>query len=422
MTEDFLQYIWGQRLYRNPAFVTTGGSELLVLNPGRANHDAGPDFFNAQIKLGTLTWAGNVEIHQTTDDWYRHGHDADPAYDNVILHVVGRTTGREVRNSRGEVISEVVLEFAPALYDNYLALLAASKNLPIRCADKLASLPSVTKRAWVEALLVERLEAKSQRAEALFAEFKGDMDQAFFCLMARALGGKVNAEPMEALARQTPLKVILKHNSELQTEALLLGQAGLLPSDGSATGYVAEMCREYDFLKSKFSLEPMSPMWKYARMRPPSFPDIRIAQLAALVRAIPGNFASCLSQSLDKLFDVSPSDFWRNRYRVTKTSSAESDKRLGSTTRRLLTINAVVPFLVATAKRFANEERLEAAVALLRELPIESNSVLDKWESVGLAPVDEGDAQALLHLTSNYCERGLCLHCRFGHAIVSCAK
>ena len=420
ITEAFLQYLWAQRLYTSSSQITVCGEAIEVLNPGQLNTDAGPDFFNAQIRVGGVTWAGNVEIHLSSDDWYNHGHDSDHAYDNVILHVVGRSTGRVVRNSRGDTVPEVVLSYRPELLRRYESLAQGGGLTPIRCAENLPTMPAAVKQAWLDALFVERMEVKAGRILNFASMSNGDFDQAFFFAIARALAGHVNAEPMEMLVRSTPLRVLIKHSGVLQSEALLLGQAGLLSRQGVADDdYVAVLSREYKILSAKFGLEPIDgSVWKYARMRPQNFPDVRLVQLAAVVRALPGNFSSCLELPLDRVLAVSPSDYWRTHYRL-GVASPERDKRLGEAGRRLILINAVVPFAFAMAKRFGNESRQEAAVDVLRAIKIEQNSVLRQWAGVGLSARDEADAQALIHLMSSYCNLGKCLLCRFGHYCVS---
>jgi hypothetical protein len=87
MNEEFLAYLWGYRLLA-PTLQTTSGEPVEVLFPGNRNPDAGPDFFNARLRIGSTLWAGNVEIHVRASDWYRHGHHTDDAYRNTILHVV----------------------------------------------------------------------------------------------------------------------------------------------------------------------------------------------------------------------------------------------------------------------------------------------------------------------------------------------
>ena len=420
MCEAFLQYIWGQRLYYTADQMTTDGSVVEILNPGRLNQDAGPDFFNAQIRVEGVTWAGNVEIHLTSDDWYRHGHETDPAYDNVILHVVGRSTGRQVLNSKGDKIPEVVLAYDPELLQRYEELESRVSVSKIRCADLIPKMPEAIKTSWLDSLLIERMEAKSDRILEYVEMFKGDIDQAFFCVLARAMGNKVNAEPMEILVRSTPLRALVKHNDVLQTEALLLGQAGMLRDETLNDDYVTSLRREYDLLKVKFGLEPIDPsVWKYARLRPQNFPDIRLVQLAAVIRALPGNFASCLSLPLNKILSVSPSEYWRTHYRLGLESNTESDKKLGEDSRRLVMINAIVPYAFAMGRRFGNVARQDEAIDVLRAITKERNSILRMWTEVGVVVRDEADAQALLHLTSQYCERGMCLRCRFGHYCIS---
>lgn len=416
MKEEFLQYIWGQRLYKSAAHSTTKGVAIEVINPGRLNADSGPDFFNAQIRVGGMTWAGNVEVHLSSDDWYHHGHDKDAAYDNVVLHVVGRSTGREIFTSKGELVPEVVLDYDEVLLSRFEELMAHGGVGFVRCADVVVGVPEVEKRAWLDALLVERLASKSGRALELFDLFGGDVDQVFFCLLARALGGKVNGEPMEALARRTPLKVLLKHAGELQTEAVLLGQAGLLSTAKEDDAYVVKLRREYDFLRMKFGLEAIDgSVWKYARLRPQNFPDVRIVQLAAVVRAMRGNFGGCLGWALDKILTVCPSEYWDSHFRLGMASGQSRQKVLGRSVRRLVVINCVVPFAVAESERYGDEKKRAMVVDMLRDMEVEQNSVLDGWRKIGIACEDECDAQALIYLKGKYCDTGDCLRCRFGH-------
>lgn len=420
LTEAFLQYVWGHRLYASPEMVTSGGVSLEILNPGRLNTDAGPDFFNAQVRSDGVTWAGNIEIHLTSDDWFRHGHDSDPAYDNVILHVVGKSTRRPVINSRGNVIPEVELAYDGVLLRHYEELVESGKPSAIRCAMSIPAIPAAVKSSWLDSLLVERMEVKCGRLLGLLDFFKGDVDQAFFCTLARALGGKVNAEPMELLVRATPLRVLVKHCGVLQSEAIILGQAGLLDLLTEDDDYTRSLRREYEMLRAKFCLEPIDgSLWKYARLRPQNFPDVRLVQLAAIVRALPGNFASCLAIPLDKALSVSPSDYWKTRYRLGESGGTSIGKALGENARQLVMINAVVPFAFAMAHRFGNVERKEAAVDMLRAIKMEANSVLRQWAAAGLKPSDEAEAQALIHLYTAYCEPGECLRCRFGHFCIS---
>ena len=107
--ERLLHYVWKHKMLPLRMLTTSDGQEVEVIDPGLHNHDQGPDFFNAKIRLGETLWAGNVEVHLRSSDWYRHGHESDPAYNNVILHVVGEIDG-EIRNAEGKVLPQVQIE------------------------------------------------------------------------------------------------------------------------------------------------------------------------------------------------------------------------------------------------------------------------------------------------------------------------
>lgn len=88
INEAFIQRLWFEEAFRNPLKLTDGG-EVTITQPGFWNHTAGPDFTNASLtdeKGESLQ--GAVELHLSPEDWHRHGHHEDPAYDEVILHAV----------------------------------------------------------------------------------------------------------------------------------------------------------------------------------------------------------------------------------------------------------------------------------------------------------------------------------------------
>ncbi|WP_333865143.1 DUF2851 family protein, partial [Chitinophaga sp.] len=84
--ESLLQFIWLSGRFNMEGLATTAGEPLEIIHPGQLNRNAGPDFSAAQIRIGRLMWAGNVEVHYRSSDWQRHGHQHNPRYDRVILH------------------------------------------------------------------------------------------------------------------------------------------------------------------------------------------------------------------------------------------------------------------------------------------------------------------------------------------------
>lgn len=205
-------------------------------------------------------------------------------------------------------------------------------------------------------------------------------------------------------------------------EALLFGQSGLLPQVSDGSEYVGALIREYNFLKVKFSLEPMeSSVWKFLRLRPSNFPSIRISQLAFVVALAQGNFESVFRsidiKTLMNVLAVSASDYWNTHYTFSKESGTDCRKLIGVNTRRLMIINAIIPFVFAYVRRYGNEQEQRNIMNMLSFLPIEKNSKLDAWIECGIVPKDEGEAQALLLLRKEYCDKAKCLMCRIGHLV-----
>lgn len=107
--EQLLHYIWKHKIFPLRRLETTDGLSVEVIDPGLHNGDAGPDFFNAKVRIGGTMWVGNIEIHDRSSDWYTHGHHRDSRYDNVILHIAA-TIDSEVRTSNGNTLPQMRLE------------------------------------------------------------------------------------------------------------------------------------------------------------------------------------------------------------------------------------------------------------------------------------------------------------------------
>ena len=107
MKEEFLHFIWKYKLYQHDLLFTGEGESLQIVHPGQHNTNAGPDFFDARIRIGETLWAGNIEIHQRASDWNKHGHQNDPVYRNTILHVVA-LSDQKVCNDLGSKVPVLV--------------------------------------------------------------------------------------------------------------------------------------------------------------------------------------------------------------------------------------------------------------------------------------------------------------------------
>ena len=116
MREDFLHYVWRYQHFLRPDLQTTSGEPVSVVEVGEPNLHGGPDFFNARIRIDGTLWAGHVEIHVSASEWHLHGHGTDPAYDNVILHVVLEEERNVVKMENNSHISKSMYGFLEEAY------------------------------------------------------------------------------------------------------------------------------------------------------------------------------------------------------------------------------------------------------------------------------------------------------------------
>ncbi len=424
MNEDFLQYVWKFQHFTSHELKCKDGQELQVLKPGIQNFNAGPDFLNARIRIGDTTWAGNVEVHITASDWYKHNHQSDPAYENVILHVV-YTADKPVLDKSNNEIPVITLSdlIDYQSYRYYKSWVKKSNFIP--CENLVQTVPDIVRIAAVQSAAVDRLQIKSELCLDLLNCTNGDIEESFYRVFCKALGLKVNAMPFEQLAIITPFKLIRKNSKSAEDlQALLLGQSGFLEQADDNVPFLKKLKSTYLLQKQKFGLKPMpATAWKLFRLRPQNFPAVRIAQLS-LIYAKHRSLAQLVTEysSVEEyvqLFESElESDFWRTHFTLNSESEPVT-KRLGISTIHLIIINAVVPFLFALASYNKNGSFQEKAVSLLEQLPPEKNSVISKYEALGFTAKHAFDSQGLIGLKKSYCEQLKCLTCKVGIQILN---
>ncbi|HEY5507301.1 MAG TPA: DUF2851 family protein [Paludibacter sp.] len=420
MRESILHYVWQHKLFTAQQLVTTEGEPVDVIDVGKHNTDAGPDFFNAKIRIGETLWAGNVEIHTRSTDWHRHSHHSDKAYNSVILHVVSEVDG-EIFRADGAKIPQLVLVYPKHIAENYDRLITEQKWIP--CEAKIAAVPVIVIESWKNALLTERLEQKMQAITTLLTESNQHWEEAFYITLARNFGFGTNSQTFESLAKSVPLSVLGKHKDQLlQLEAVLFGQAGLL-TDEATDEYAARLKQEYSFMKAKFGLQPINAsQWKLLRLRPDNFPHVRIAQFASLIHSSSKLFSKIVDKPemeyLRSIFVCEPSDYWKRHYLFSHESPVR-DKKLGTQSINVLLINTVVPFLFCYAQQKNNQTLKDKALQLLEQLPSERNAIITAWQTLGINSASAYDSQALLQLKKQYCDDKKCLRCRIGHKVLT---
>ncbi|WP_116106472.1 DUF2851 family protein [Lewinella sp. IMCC34191] len=424
MREDFLHYLWRLARFDLRDLRTTDGQPIIIYQFGVHNTHAGPDFDDARLIIDGLRWAGRVEMHLKSSDWYDHGHQDDPVYDSVILHVV-LEDDRPVYRSDGSQIPCLELRgrIPAGLRGTYWRLL--HNESWVACAGQLTAVAPPVRAVWLQRVLAERLSRKAVTFQSLVNRSDADWEAAFYQVLARSLGGSVNADAMEMLARSLPLRILQKHkHSLLQLEALLFGQSGLLPAaEQQVAPYVVRLHREYALLRVKYDLQPIpATAWRFLRMRPNNFPTVRIAQLACLYHRSGQLFGKALAatgqQELQNMFAVSLSNYWKDHYRF-GAEAKRSDRRLGETAIRSILVNAIAPAYFAYGLHRTDERYRERALELLEALPAERNSVVSHWKKLGWPARSAGESQALLDLKQAYCTPTRCTSCAVGCSILN---
>lgn len=401
MPEIILHYIWEHCLWAGFEQYTTEGKKVEILSVGEHNHDAGPDYSHAHIRIDGKEWVGNIEIHVCSSDWIKHHHHLDRAYDTVILHIV-RSADKPIYNSKGELIPQCELQY-PSDKDYLTALFESAQKMDsaisrIGCAEQLIHDPKLITEGWRKSLLYKRLECKKASIDRLLEITKGSWEHALYISLARNFGFHTNSLPFEQLAINTPLSYLQKHrNSLFQLTALLMGQANLIREEEK------ELAKEYAFLQNKFGLIPMdSEVWKHARMRPQNSPELRVRQFAQLLYQSEALFSKVLDtddiKELVKLFE------WKD----------STVPPLGKNSIYILLINTVIPYKYAYA---IHHNAHFDACGFMEKIPAENNIVIRQWRVLGQEIKNAADTQALLHLYQNYCQHHECINCEVGYKI-----
>ena len=399
MPEIVLHYIWERCLWAGFAQRTTDGREVEILSVGEHNHDAGPDYSHARIRIDGKEWIGNIEIHISSSDWTKHHHHTDKAYDSVILHVV-RVADKPVYNSKGELVPQCELQY-PSDQDYLSGLFSLAQQMDsatsrIGCAEQLIHEPELLTNGWRKTLLYKRLECKRASIKRLLEITKGSWEHALYISLARNFGFHTNSLPFEQLAINTPLSCLMKHrNSLFQLTAILLGQASLIKEEEK------ELQKEYNFLRIKFGLTPIDPtMWKHARMRPQNSPELRVRQFAQLIYQSENLLSKIIDENglkeLEQLFNV---------------------PQMGKSSIDILLINTVIPYKYAYAMHQNNPVKAEQTAELMESIAPENNVIVRQWRVLGQQVHNAADTQALLHLYQNYCQHHECINCEVGYKI-----
>ena len=424
MREVLLHFIWKYQKLNSTNLRTSTGCELIVIRPGVHNKHSGPDFFNACIELDGQRWAGNIEIHTRSSDWYRHGHHQDQAYDNVILHVVWEEDSMVFRPSGEYILTLVLRNYVKAdLAEKYQKLITRARMGFINCENFKPHLGQEIPLEQKEELYRERLGTKVNFIRDLYLLYNKDWEKLTFVLLFRNFGQGVNTSSFLSLGKaiQYPVVARLKDNV-YHLETMFMGMAGLLDNCSQPDDYFLKMQREYDFLKSKFQLISESvEKPEFMGIRPSGFPTIRLSQMANLYGSTHKLFSQFIEKTdlraLRNLLYVRASEYWSTHYTFGKKSTHRL-KMVSKTLVNNIIANTIIPLKRLHAMEYGRDNFAEV-LALIKSIKAERNAVLNSFESLGFKNMNALDSQTLLYLFNYYCNKNRCLECSIGKQILN---
>jgi hypothetical protein len=442
--ERLLQAIWHHQRLRRDRLRTSDGRAVRILHPGFVSLEGGPDFRGAVIQLGDAApRSGDVEIDLRAGGWHAHGHDRNPAFKNVLLHVVWKG---EVLSPKPTVQSPPpILSLCDAL-DAPLAELSRwleneslrvlPENLRGQCCTALRELDETRQGRILDAAARVRFQAKAEqfRARARHAGWEQSLWEGLF----RALGYKHNVWPMQNLAEGRP-RWQRGGESDLALQARLLGLSGLLPAElpRAAAGGAGYLRRVWDCWwreRDEFSDCGLPrTVWRFHGLRPANHPQRRLALAAhwlaagRLIQQLEDWCAADVSDrhlagSLRKILEVKGDDFWSWHWTFRSARRSKPRPLLGDARATDLAVNVVLPWLWTRAAEGGNEKIRQIIEHRYAAWPLaEDNSLLklvrQRLLGVGRSRVLRSAAaqQGLIQISRDFCEHAdaICTGCRF---------
>ncbi len=400
--EAVLRRIWETRITSTTPLTTTDGLPVSVVHRGTPNNDGGPDFLNALVRIGTRSFRGDVELHRSPEEWYTHGHDSDPHYNRVVLHVVARCPDSAVvvRTASRRALPLLVLDQldpAPSVPEPGDPAQTLFSSIASRLNNSQTPRILLRRKGWIRILKrVRRLEHRVlqllEEEHRILSEpsrlYDGNPDdvpvphharhpseftvpwvweQVLYESIMEACGYSRNSDAFLALARNVPL-VTLRTLGLKDTEsvmAILFGAAGLLPAPDTlrkreSRRYVRRLRRKWNRIRPEIRVPMLHETdWLFFRLRPANFPTARLAVIASLLPdlILPGGFdrIRCIVietkgssrkglKLLRGLFRSKPDGYWRHHLHFTGETSPVGAS-LGRGRIDTILLNSVLPLL-----------------------------------------------------------------------------
>ncbi|MEC7772377.1 MAG: DUF2851 family protein [Bacteroidota bacterium] len=423
MREDLLYFIWKHNKLPTDQLCTGKGETISIKATGTQNMLAGPDFFNAKLEIDGQLWAGNVEMHLKSSDWYVHHHETDENYGNVILHVVWEDDIAVFRKDGSQIPTlEVKQYITDQLLNGYRDLMNSSRTSFINCEKNLKDIDSFLVENWLHRLYFERLEHKSKLILDLLKVSMNDWEAVLFMLLAKNFGSMVNGPYFLERAQQLDFSIVRKTtNGPLQLEALLFGHFGLLNVSECTDNHYLQLQKEYEYLVHKFGLNKSGSKPEFFGLRPLNFPTIRISQLVNLYEGTHSVFSKLMGlnklEEIYQAFEIYAGSYWDDHYTFGKVSKKRV-KKISKKFIDLVVINTLVPLKFCYARHLGKDWN-EELVALVSQLGTEDNSIIKNFDKIGSKTKNALESQAKLELYTNYCAKNKCMQCTVGTQLLN---
>ncbi len=434
ITEEFLQHLWfGRKLSKK--LQTIDGEELEIIQPGFWNHESGPDFKNAVIKLNGQLLTGDIEIHIHQHGWHTHRHDLDPLYDSVILHAAYYRDSKErfAQNSRNEFIPQMIIEnqtLVPVefLLDDDEPSLPRSASLPHYTAGHCAETIRAGQKTLLEILDHaghQRFLEKAARWERLAKATS--LRQALWEGLCEALGYKNNKLPMRLLARRVSGIFSTKKLNEKERIAIMTGASGFLShsmtdKDKSPDfAYIRELWDIWWKHRAQFAPDQASTgLWRMDAVRPVNHPHRRVAAAAFMWAFLPKLEKAIRSfpASLDDMSTFPMEDpYWSFHYTLGGKRAKAKLPLIGQERWNQIRANILYPLAHTFAKTPSVQKNVFAQFA---RLPAKENDFIIRaaCQRLDISPADVKGMtrkQGLHQIYQDFClaDRSDCQKCPF---------
>ncbi|PWT78647.1 MAG: hypothetical protein C5B58_14990 [Acidobacteria bacterium] len=334
-------------------FVSTSGDKIDIIQFGTWNHEAGPDFRDAAIRInGRDPIRGCIEIDLLDRSWETHGHAINPDFEETVLHVFVERSGREffTRTRSNRSVPQVCIDLS-VLPDAFTASVPLAR--PGRCQAPLKDLSEERVRSVLDAAAKFRLQQKATRIRHKIDSH--GRDEVLFQELAAALGYKENKLPFTLITQRLPLKSLRETPSDI--ESMLFGVAGFLQT--ADLDVYKKWTREYvrqlwdRWWPHRDELQRLilpGEIWRLSSTRPLNCPQRRLAALATLAGHWPRLQRASGKSSVaatKHFFQTLDHPVWNFHYTLTSKPSAKKMALIGEARVADILANVLFPFWLA---------------------------------------------------------------------------